>query len=127
VTVSSAVDPLGHVQVMAHASSFATPDAVVPVLELSSPAAGDWTSSARPTVTVTVSDALAGPDTARAEMRLDGQPVAVVRAQGYFLHTPSADLGDGTHTVEASAHDRAGNLGGLVASFHVDTRPPERS
>ncbi len=124
VTVNGARDLLGHVQTTAWSSSFITPDGDLPLLRLDSPPAGGWTKQARPTIRVVVADALAGPDTSRAQMQIDGRAASLTRGVDHFSHVPAADLADGAHTVTASAHDRAGNRGDLVASFSVDTQPP---
>jgi hypothetical protein len=124
VTVNSARDLLGHVQTTPFTSSFMTPDGDPPVLRLDSPPAGGWTKLRRPTIRISVEDALAGPDASLASLRLDGFAVSPVRSSSQFSHVPAYDLSDGPHTVLASAHDRAGNQGDLVASFQVDTQPP---
>ncbi|MBN2370855.1 MAG: Ig-like domain-containing protein, partial [Vicinamibacteria bacterium] len=122
-TVNGSTDLLGHVQTAAFNSTFMTADTAAPVLQLSSPPPGGW-ANARPTITVVVSDGLAGPDISRAEMRLDGLPVSVIRSGAQFSHTPGYDLSEGQHAVTAFAHDRAGNRGDLSASFRVDTQAP---
>ena len=124
VNVNGATDLLGHVQTAAFTSSFATPDGGAPVLRLESPPDGGWSKERRPTVRVAMQDALSGPDAIEAQMSLDGRPVAVTRGADQFSHVPSFDLLDGLHRVDASARDRAGNPGSLVASFGVDTRAP---
>ena len=57
-------------------------------------------------------------------MKLDGFAVTPVRSVSQFSYMPVYELVDGPHTVEASAHDRAGNPSALVASFHVDSQAP---
>jgi hypothetical protein len=124
MTVNGAIDLLGHVQVTAFSSSFTTPDDEAPVLRLESPADGGWTKDRRPTIRVVVQDALSGPDASRAVLKLDGEPVSATRGIDQFSHVPPVDLADGLHTVEASAHDRAGNPGDVVSSFYLDSQAP---
>jgi hypothetical protein len=124
VTVNGAKDLLGHVQTTAFTSVFGTPDADAPILRLDAPPASGYTKQKRPTIRVSIEDALSGPDGSRASLKLDGFSVTPARSTSQFSHVPGYDLADGSHTVEASAHDRAGNLGTLVASFNVDTQPP---
>jgi len=124
VAVNGARDPFGHVQSVAFTSTFTTPDADAPLLRLASPAPGVFTKLKRPTIRVVVEDVLSGPDASRATLKLDGLPVSPVRAASQLSHVPAYDLADGAHTVEAVAHDRAGNPGSLVAAFQVDTQPP---
>jgi hypothetical protein len=97
------------------------PDAVSPVLVLANPAAGSWIKLKRPAIVVQATDNLTGVDLATATLTLDGTSVA-----GALSYTPPADLAEGTHTVQASVRDHAGNLGALPAgtSFGVDTVAP---
>ena len=94
-----------------------TPDADAPVLRLDSPAPAGFTKQKRPTVRVVVEDALSGPDASRASLQLDGFPVTP-RAQREPAH-PRAGLRPRRRPprVEATAHDRAGNPGSLVAEL----------
>ena len=125
VTVNGATDLLGHVQTAAFTSSFATPDGDAPVLRLESPLGRRLVEGAAPD----------GPGRGAGrplrprrepcpDARSTGQSVAVTRGTDQFSHVPPADLADGLHTVEASAHDRGGNRGDLVATFRVDSQAP---
>src|SRR5262249_17726905 len=77
-----------------------------------------------PSIRIRVSDALSGPDASQAQLRVDGLTVSPIRGVDLFSYVPVGELSEGEHTVQASAHDRAGNRGDLVASFRVDAQPP---
>ncbi len=113
VTVNGATDLLGHVQTAAFTSSFTTPDSDAPVLRLASSAGRRLDEGAAPDDPCRGADALSGPDASRAQMRLDGQAVCRLAGVDSSSHVPPVDLADGPHTVEAAAHDRAGNRGDL--------------
>src|SRR5205809_8147737 len=77
-------------------------------------ASGDWF---RPIVAVDIAATDAGSGVDSIEYRLDGGPWATYSA--------SFDVGEGEHTVDAYAVDRAGSSGPVVSrSFRVDTTPP---
>ncbi len=127
VTVNGAVSFGGNSQTAAFTSTFLSPDTIPPVLVLSTPTAGGYTNNARPTVVLSLSDALSGVDSTTAALSIDGQAVLPTASTVSMQFTPAAPLADGQHSISASVHDRAGNLGTLSASFSVDTTPPSQA
>lgn len=125
VTVVGARDASGNQQTTPFVSSFATSDSLPPELWLTSPAPGSWTNNPRPEIVVSLSDSLSGIDRENGLMSLDGVSVSPTRTDTSLRYTPATALADGSHTVEASTSDRAGNPATLTSSFQVDTHPPE--
>jgi len=97
-----------------------TVDTIPPVLTLLSPTNGGFVTTARPSISVSATDALSGVNFATATLTLDTQQVAT----GTLSYTPPANLSDGLHSLAASVADRAGNVATLSASFTIDTQPP---
>jgi len=97
-----------------------TVDTIPPVLTLLSPTNGGFVTTARPSISVSATDALSGVNFATATLTLDTQQVAT----GTLSYTPPANLSDGLHSLTASVADRAGNVATLSASFTIDTQPP---
>jgi hypothetical protein len=124
VSVNGAVDAVGNRQTTAFVSHFKTHDTDPPLLALTQPAPGTWVATNKPPITVALSDALSGIDPATGTLALDGTPVTPAKSALALTFTPIQSLGDGTHAVEASVADRAGNLGTLNAELNVDTTPP---
>ncbi|MBE1444898.1 OmpL47-type beta-barrel domain-containing protein [Paenibacillus sp. OAS669] len=66
---------------------------------------------------------------AEIQIRLDGSDAAVVKADGsgQWAYTPTAAIVDGTHSVQATAKDAAGNTSPASAavSWTIDTEPPQ--
>ncbi|CAK4841906.1 unnamed protein product [Aphanomyces euteiches] len=89
---------------------------------LVTPANGEWTNDASPTISGTTE---AG---TTVTIRLDGTAAATVTAagNGSWMWIPTTALAEGVHTVSASATDAAGNTGSFSAehAFTVDTQPP---
>jgi protocatechuate 3,4-dioxygenase beta subunit len=123
VTVTGAVDASGNRQSAAFNATFATNDTVAPALTIVSPANGAWTNAPRPTINVTVIDALSGADFVSATLTLDGQPVQQ-NFGGAIVYTPAADLADGSHAFTASIADKAGNRASVDGTFLIDTIAP---
>jgi hypothetical protein len=92
----------------------------VPTFTMSSN--GQWTNNNTPTIN---GAAEAG---AEVTILLDGTVAATVTAagNGSWTWTPTAALGEGSHTVRVSATDTAGNTGdfSMGHTFTVDTLPP---
>jgi hypothetical protein len=120
VVVNHATDLSGNVQTLAFNSTFITTDTIAPVVQLLQPPNGGFTTSARPSISFSATDALTGVNVSTAAITLDGQQVAT----GTLSFTPAANLADGAHTVSASVADRAGNVGSGSGSFTIDTQPP---
>ncbi|HET8775704.1 MAG TPA: carboxypeptidase regulatory-like domain-containing protein [Thermoanaerobaculia bacterium] len=123
VTVTGAIDASGNQQMTAFTSTFATTDSVAPLLTVISPADGGWTNAPRPTIIISVTDALSGADFATAALTLDGQAVQQTGG-GSILYTPPANLADGTHAFTASIADKAGNTASVSGTFRIDTIAP---
>lgn len=124
VSVNGAVDVVGNKQTLAFTSSFKTHDTDPPVLALSQPVPGTWTSNARPPIVVSLSDALSGIDAPSGTLALDGASVIPTRSASQLTYTPAAPLADGVRALAASVADRAGNVGTFVADLRIDTVPP---
>jgi hypothetical protein len=124
VTVNGAVSFGGNVQTAAYTSGFVSPETMPPLLQLNSPASGSFVNSSKPTISITLSDALTGINAASPSLILDGQLVSASAGSTSLSFTPATPLGDGTHTFTASALNNAGILGTLSSSFVVDTAPP---
>ena len=124
LTVSGAIDQTGNLQTSAFVARFKTVDTVPPILALSAPSPGGWTTNRRPTIVVALSDALSGVDGSTGVLRVDGADTAATRSGASLVFTPTGDLNESQHTVEASVRDLASNVGTLSASFGVDATPP---
>jgi hypothetical protein len=120
VVVNHATDLSGNVQTSAYNFTFFTVDTIAPVVQLLQPPSAGFTTSARPSISFSATDALTGVNVSTAAITLDGQQVAT----GTLSFTPAANLTDGPHTVSASVADRAGNVGSGGGSFTIDTQPP---
>ena len=120
VTVNGEKDASGNVQTLAFNSTFLTTDTIAPVVQVLQPPNGGFTTSARPSISFSATDALTGVNISTAAITLDGQQVAT----GTLSFTPAANLAEGAHTVSASVADRAGNVGSGSGSFTIDTQPP---
>ena len=124
VTVNGAVSFGGNVQTSAFTSTFISPETTPPVLQLTSLANGAFTNNSKPTISITLADALTGINAASASLILDGRPVTVSVGSSFLQFTPSTALPDGAHTLTASVQNNAGILGTLTSSFTIDTAPP---
>jgi len=124
VTVNGAVSFGGNVQTSPFTSTFVSPETATPVLQMSAPVNGSYVSSAKPTITISLSDQLTGINPATATMTLDSQPVTPTVYSTQMSFTPTSPLASGTHTITASVQNNAGVVGMVSASFIVDTTPP---
>lgn len=124
VTVNGATSFGGNVQTVAASSFFVTPETTPPVLQLISPAPGGYTNTATPTISISLLDTLTGINAATGTLAIDGQPVTPAVNSSFMTFTPTTPLANGAHTVAAAVQNRAGVLGGLSASFTVDTSVP---
>jgi hypothetical protein len=120
VVVNHATDLSGNVQTSPFNFTFFAVDTIAPVVQLLQPPSGGFTTSARPSISFSATDALTGVNVSTAAITLDGQQVAT----GTLSFTPAANLTDGPHVVSASVADRAGNVGSGGGSFTIDTQPP---
>jgi hypothetical protein len=124
VSVNGAVDVVGNKQTTAFISHFKTRDTEPPLLALTQPPPGSWVASAHPPIVVSLSDALSGIDPAQGTLALDGVAVVPARDGSSLRFTPALTLGEGVHSLDATAVDRAGNGASLTSSVQVDTLPP---
>src|SRR5271157_690232 len=124
IVINGAIDLAGNKQTVSFTSLFYTIDTIPPVLQLVSPQPGTWVDVARPSITISTSDALTGVNPPTATLAIDGQPVTPQTNSNSILFTPSVDLVDGSHRITASVSDFAGNVGTLSANFSIDTIPP---
>ncbi len=104
-------------------------DATSPTISIPSPANGAVTNVARPQIRLSFADAgvlPSGIDTASLAVSLDGVDITASLAVTSTGATglPPASLSSGSHRIDASIKDRAGNAGAAVALFNVDTIPP---
>ena len=104
-------------------------DTTAPVYTIQAPAANSFVNTATPTFLVTYHDDGSGVDPSKFAIRVDGVDRTNRMTAGDQLATgtlqPGDALGDGTHQVEVTVVDRAGNAAAIVPqSFLVDTTPP---
>jgi len=104
-------------------------DTVAPTYTIQTPAANAFLNTSTPTFTVVYQDDSSGVDTSKFALRVDGIDrtnrftVTATGASGVLQ--PSDALPDGTHQVEVTVVDLAGNSAPIVPqSFLVDTVPP---
>lgn len=90
-------------------------DAVKPTISSNAPTGA--TTSARPAISASWSDAASGISTALAQVKLDGAVVAPTLTTTGFTFTPTTDLALGAHSVNVTVGDLAGNLQWLNWSF----------
>ena len=105
----AATDAAGNVSTPSSASGF-TVDTVAPAPPvISTPITGTTTNDNTPTITGT-----AEPNST-VTVYVDGQPVGTTTTDGSgdWSLTPSTPLSDGSHTVDATATDQAGNTSPL--------------
>ena len=110
----TAVDRAGNTH---PASVTVTVDATNPSVSIVGPAAGAVISAASATVTWTASDAASGID--HIEIRVDGGAAQTLSADA--TSQTLSGLSDGTHTVNVTVVDRAGNAVSSTVSFRTDT------
>lgn len=104
-------------------------DTQPPTYVIQLPAANSFLNTATPSLLVTYQDDSSGVDPAQFAIRVDGVDrtnrltVTATSASGALLAGDA--LADGTHQVEVTVVDRAGNQAPIVPqSFLVDTTPP---
>lgn len=124
VSVSGGRDALNNQQVGTFTSSFTTHDTVAPQLALVQPAPGQWSSNPRPSILISLFDALSGVATDTTTLSIDGAAVTPSRSASSLGFTPPSALAEGAHSLFASAADRGGNLAQLSADLRIDTLPP---
>ncbi|MFP5247077.1 MAG: Ig-like domain-containing protein, partial [Thermoanaerobaculia bacterium] len=105
VKASGARDVSGNLQTQNFTSTFATTDTLAPVLTVASPANDSWGRNLRPQIQVNAVDPVSGVNGATATLKIDGTSVTPQVSGATFYFMPTADLAEGTHTVEASIED----------------------
>jgi hypothetical protein len=95
-------------------------DTVQPSLSIDSPTEGSFLAVSNVELTWTASDVVSGID--RFEVTLDGG-IPVVLSSTVNRHA-FADVSDGSHSVNVTAMDRAGNVRTVLLGLTVDTVPP---
>jgi hypothetical protein len=124
VKVNGAMDASGNVQTTAFTSTFATTDTVAPVLTVTSPANNTWIRTLQPQIQVNGVDPVSGIAAASGTLRLDGTAVTTQLSGATMYFTPATALAEGTHTLDASMTDRAGNTGTVTSTFKLDATAP---
>ena len=117
----SATDGVGNV---ATSGLGFTLDTQPPTISVTAPAPGSIVD-ASPTITGSVSDALSGVATLRAQVDGGAATAVAVDAPGHFSFPAGLAVDgrvDGPHTVELKAADRAGNVTTTSLSFTLDTQ-----
>ncbi len=124
VKASGARDVSGNLQTQNFSSTFATTDTIAPVLTVATPANNSWSRNLKPSIQVNAVDPTSGVASATATLKLDAQSVTPQVSGATIFYTPAADLGEGTHTLEASVEDRAANRGFVTSTFKLDATAP---
>lgn len=102
-------------------------DLAPPVIRDGRPSNGTYTTDTLAPITATLSDDDSGVDISTLAVVLDGVDITdqCVKAQSFFIYNPEDEYADGTHTVNVSVADNAGNVADpYVWSFTVDTTAP---
>ena len=104
-------------------------DTVAPTYQIVQPAQSSALNVRTPAILITYDDDRSGVDPARLVLRIDGvdRSDLLVRGPNEATATLPAEeaLEDGTHTLEVTVEDRAGNVAEVVPqTFIVDTVPP---
>jgi hypothetical protein len=108
---------------------------VAPVISITIPTAGSYTTNNKPTITWTVTDEDSGVNSDTIGITIDsGSKVTsgitkTATTNGYTCsYTPSTALADGSHTIKVDASDNDGNAATQQSvTFKVDTVPPTLS
>jgi Glucodextranase, domain B/Bacterial Ig-like domain/Bacterial Ig domain len=101
-------------------------DTTPPVCTIDAPAVNAYLKSSAPALHVSCSDDNSGIDPAKFSVLLDGADVtAQLTASETGISGSFSALADGTHNVQVTAFDRAGNQApGQLSQFLVDTTAP---
>jgi fibronectin type 3 domain-containing protein len=88
-------------------------DKTPPILNVISPAMGSTLNTSKPEISVEFSDVLSGINLSTVNLYLDGMDVTMDASftPSGLTYTPIIALQDGTHTIQVSASDNAGNTG----------------
>lgn len=105
---------------------------VAPVISITAPSEGAYTTNTTPTIEFTVTDADSGVSSGTIAVTIDGTAISSVTKTaitgGYKCTCKPAALKDGAHTISVTASDNDGNAASAkTSSFTVDTVPPTLS
>jgi RHS repeat-associated protein len=108
------------------ATALFTVDVTAPAVSVVSPLANAYLKDATPSVSITLSDALAGIEPGATVMFVDEVNVTALFAVGPdgATGTLSTPLAEGAHTLRVVAADRASNPTMVETTFHVDLTAP---
>jgi len=98
-------------------------DVVPPVITVVSPQDGTRMTEAKPTVSASYSDNLAGVDEKSVVLKIDGQDItgkASTKNVSQIVYTPDSDLSIGKHTVNLDVKDNDDNKASITWSFIVE-------
>ncbi|MDO8736789.1 MAG: NosD domain-containing protein, partial [Thermoleophilia bacterium] len=104
------------------ASASFTVDTTAPVVSSITPSGTIHTATA--SVYAYMSDATSGINGASAVVNLDGSPLSGCIVGASSISCPASGLANGTHTIDVSVADNAGNTGTGSGSFDVSTVGP---
>lgn len=124
IKATGARDVSGNVQTQNHSSTFATTDTIAPVLTVATPANDSWSRNLKPAIQVSAVDPTSGVASSTGTLKLNNQSVTPQVSGATLFYTPPVDLAEGTHTLEASIEDRAGNRGSVTSTFKLDATAP---
>ena len=104
-------------------------DNTPPVIKQLMPAPESFLNLTTPEISAILQDATSGIDSATILMEVDNTQVSpdYEPDTGKLSYTPDTEFADGTHQVELTVKDRAGNLASATWSFIIDTIPPVTS
>jgi len=100
-------------------------DVVPPIITIVSPQDGTRMTEAKPTISASYSDNLAGVDEKSVVLKIDGQDVtgkASTKNVSQIVYTPDSDLSIGPHTVNLDVEDNDDNKASITWSFIVEAK-----
>nr|MBC8233529.1 PKD domain-containing protein [bacterium] len=100
-------------------------DVVPPVITIVSPQDGTRMTEAKPTISASYSDNLAGVDEKSVVLKIDGQDVtgkASTKNVSQIVYTTDSDLSIGPHTVNLDVEDNDDNKASITWSFIVEAK-----
>lgn len=103
---------------------------VIPVATITSPTAGAYIKDSTPTISLQATDSGSGINPTTGSLVIDsGEPISItLTGSGTTYtgtHTPTAPLGNGSHTITFTVRDYDGNVSSAASvTFTIDTLPP---
>jgi hypothetical protein len=98
-------------------------DTTAPTVQMVSPTDGAVLNTATPLVTIAYQDAESGINLSTLRVVLDGTEITTRFTVRATQATYRASLADGSHRIDASIQDLAGNLAQATVQFLIDTVP----